>query len=338
MPPAGYRWRAPRERGAPVTSNAVAATTGADPGIDVRVRTAPDGLDVAALVTSWGVVDALSEAKVVAATNPGERAPGFLATALDGEQPLAYAQLLAGNTGWSLELALAPGPARLERPLGLALVDAALSWLAARGGGHLFMWHRTRSGDSGFLEEVARARGLVPIRRLLELEVDLPLDDERSRSAALALRPFRPGTDEDAWLRVNNRAFAAHPEQGGWDRAMLEGREAQRWFDPGGFLLYEEEGVLLGSCWTKVHDDLDPPAGEIYVISVDPDAGGRGLGRALTVAGLAWLADQGLRVGMLYVEGDNAAALGLYRSLGFEEVSVLTAYEGDVAGRPSPTS
>ncbi len=57
--------------------------------------------------------------------------------------------------------------------------------------------------------------------------------------------------------------------------------------------------------------------GEIFVIAADPSTAGTGLGRALTVAGLNHLTERGLRVGMLYVEAVNTAALRLYERLGF---------------------
>src|SRR5436305_395896 len=79
-------------------------------------------------------------------------------------------------------------------------------------------------------------------------------------------------------------------------------RAAQPWFDPDGFLLHERDGALAGFCWTKVHPGYDPPLGEIYVIAVHPDFQGQGLGRALAVAGLDWLADRGLGTAMLYVD------------------------------------
>ena len=119
------------------------------------------------------------------------------------------------------------------------------------------------------------------------------------------VRPFRPGRDEDAWLRVNARAFATHPEQGSWTADDLRLREAEPWFDPDGFLLAwrgdpDDGGVLLGFHWTKVHppgDVGDEAVGEVYVLGVDPGAQGLRLGRALTDLGLAHLRGRGLGAG-----------------------------------------
>jgi mycothiol synthase len=71
---------------------------------------------------------------------------------------------------------------------------------------------------------------------------------------------------------------------------------------------------LLGFHWTKVHPG---GLGEVYVLAVDPQAQGAGLGSALTVAGLGYLRERGVGEAMLYVESDNAAALRTYQKLGF---------------------
>ena len=176
-------------------------------------------------------------------------------------------------------------------------------------------------GTTARHEEAAAHAGLVGSRRLLQMRCPLPLPV----STDLVTRPFRPGEDDEAWLAVNNRAFSWHPEQGGWDASVLAGRVAEPWFDPEGFLLHEADGRLAGFCWTKVHPG-EPPLGEIYVIAVDPDFVGRGLGRDLTLAGLQHLAAQGLEVGMLYVESDNTPAVGLYESLGFQTHQTSTAF------------
>jgi mycothiol synthase len=139
---------------------------------------------------------------------------------------------------------------------------------------------------------------------------------------------------------VNNRAFAGHPEQGAWTVEMLQRREAEAWFDPEGFLLAFDGDGLAGFCWTKVHPPHPPhepvALGEIYVIGADPRRHGKGLGRALTAGGLESLADRGIRQGMLYVDGANDAAVGLYGSLGFTTHRTDRAFGRDVApARPA---
>lgn len=153
----------------------------------------------------------------------------------------------------------------------------------------------------------------------------LPLDDDlRGATRDIAVRAF-DDEDADDLLRVNNRAFPWHPDQGGWDRAQLAARMAEPWFRPEDLLVHTTDGQIDGFCWTKVHparpngvdDGPRPPAGEIFVIAADPDTHGTGLGRALTVAGLDHLADQGLELALLYVEADNEPAIALYERLGF---------------------
>jgi mycothiol synthase len=59
---------------------------------------------------------------------------------------------------------------------------------------------------------------------------------------------------------------------------------------------------------------------------VHPSRHGQGLGGLLLEAGLARLREQGIHLVHLYVEGDNEAALGLYRSRGFEQDSIDIQY------------
>jgi mycothiol synthase len=250
---------------------------------------------------------------------------GLVAWEPGHDHPVGYAQLTRGPSSWALEYVVDPHHREAEgRVIAVDLLRSAVDIVAAEGGGHVHLWVPK---PTPLHDEVALAAGLHRGRELLQLRRPLPVDEPWSLDP---LRPFVPGEDEEAWLEVNNRAFAWHPEQGGWDVATLKEREQEPWFDPSGFLLHVVDGRLAGFCWTKVHADHDPPLGEIYVIAVDPDFAGRGIGRALVLAGLGHLASEGLRVGMLYVDADNERALRLYRDLGFEVDHVDRAYTGDV--------
>ncbi len=179
--------------------------------------------------------------------------------------------------------------------------------------------------DRAVVEALAGA-GMAVARRQFRMRVGLPVAAPAVPDG-VALRPFVPGADEDAWLAVNNRAFANHPDQGGWIRSQLERRMAEPWFDPAGFLLAVVDARVAGFCWTKVHGPT-PPEGEIFVIGVDPDAAGHGLGRVLVLAGLDHLARvRACPTALLYVAEDNQTAIALYRSIGFAVERTDTALE-----------
>ncbi len=232
----------------------------------------------------------------------------------DGPRPAGYAQLIRGRDGWTVEFA--------GEAVAADLLPAARDLVGSEGGGPVKLWVRDVRPED---DELASGLGLVKDRDLYQMRRPLPA----GLRWELSTRPFRPGVDDEAWLNVNNRAFRSHPEQGGWDAATLKGREAEPWFDPEGFLLHDSGGRLAGFCWTRIHADHEPPLGEIYVIAIDPDFQGTGLGRSLVLAGLDYLSRRGVTVGMLYVDADNHPAVNLYRRLGFEIHHVNRAYTGE---------
>ena len=212
---------------------------------------------------------------------------------------------------------------RLDQPIVDELRRASRE-LAGRGGGLLHWWVTAPTGKD---EQAAEASGFTPYRRLHRMERPLPMTDG---TAAIDWRPFRPGADDATWLEVNRLSFAAHPIQGTMVQEDLDRAKADSSFDPAGFVITSEGDQMTGFCWTKIHSDAKPPVGEIYIIGAHPNYQGRGLGRALVLAGLDWLHDQGLTIGMLYVEADNDPAVRLYLRLGFEIVHDFRCWQQKV--------
>lgn len=241
---------------------------------------------------------------------------------------LGYAQLDVGSTT-TARAELVVHPDHRRHGVGTALLREARAQASSVPGRQLHVWAH---GDLA----PARAQGLPVVRELLLMGVDLDAHPPAAPTLppGVQVRAFVPGQDEEAWRRVNARAFAHHPEQGRMTSDDLRSREAEAWFDPAGFLLAERDGVMLGSVWTKVHPAGEAPGaapdehvGEIYVVGVDPDAQGLGLGRALTALGLTHLRDAGLRRVLLYTEADNTVAVHTYGRAGFTTVSADVMYD-----------
>jgi mycothiol synthase len=251
-----------------------------------------------------------------------------------GGRLVGYAHLDVTDrvAGSSAELAVDPDARKQGH--GRALAGALLD---RTPDGRLRLWAH---GDAPAAAALAAARGFARTRVLLQMRrpLDAPLPAV-ALPAGVVVRTFEVGRDEQAWLEVNRRAFADHPEQGRWGRKELDLRLAEPWFDPAGFFLAERAGpggrpVLVGFHWTKVHggrrrgdgEHGHPPVGEVYVVGVDPAEQGRGLGPALTLLGLHSLRDHGLREVLLYVDQSNVAAVKTYERLGFTTAAVDVCY------------
>lgn len=82
---------------------------------------------------------------------------------------------------------------------------------------------------------------------------------------------------------------------------------------PAGFARVVEAGATAAVGMAVVLDGLV----ELQSIAVRPDSRGRGLGRRLLTALMAWGRANGAREAVLSVERSNERAVGLYDSLGF---------------------
>ena len=240
---------------------------------------------------------------------------------------------------------------RLEQGVGFSVVDDDLLHLvvtpAQRGrgrGGRLLddvldrgegPWQAWSHGDHPAAAALARRTGFERVRELWVMRRSLAgieeLRDLRLTAPTLEVRPFRPG-DEAELLRVNAAAFAHHPEQGSMDAAELAERMAEPWFDPDDLIVAADGARMFGFHWTKRHSAT---LGEVYVVAIDPDTQGQGLGRTLVDVGLRHLRSVGLDDVLLYVESDNTRAVRLYEGLGFTHAAADTHVMYERAARLS---
>lgn len=87
--------------------------------------------------------------------------------------------------------------------------------------------------------------------------------------------------------------------------------------------LAEQDGRTVG----KVHLQNAAGVGGIYGLGVLPEYRGQGLGRALLLLAIQKLTEAGLDAIMLQVAAENATALQLYKSCGFQETSTMDYFK-----------
>ncbi len=156
-----------------------------------------------------------------------------------------------------------------------------------------------------------------------DLTMDLvgPLPEPAPLPNGVTLRPDRGEADDETWLSILEIGFADGPDY----TAHTPDDLARRRTEPNFALWFAEaDGEVVGLChgfeWNGEWNCVN-------AVVVAPAWRGRGLGRALTTAGVRSLhahdPDQTIR---LWVREDNAPAHAVYKSLGFQTTESEAAW------------
>ena len=265
---------------------------------------------------------------------------GFLASEPGHDHPVAYAQISRGNDAHAFELVIHPHHRYEMATIGPELIEAALEVVAADGGGRVNWWvFEPTSAHTALADDASLVQG-----RTLHPDATRTCPPA-CRSRSPPGRSCRATTTRSGCGSTTARSPITASRAGGPADTFCQ-RQQEPWFDVDGFRVLDAAAVdrdahddgapdrrMAGFCWTKVHPATgdEQTLGEIYVIAVDPDFHGRGLGAQLTLAGLEHLAGKGIDVGMLYVDADNTAAVTMYQRLGFTVHSTNAAFVADIA-------
>jgi ribosomal-protein-alanine acetyltransferase len=148
------------------------------------------------------------------------------------------------------------------------------------------------------------------------------IQSARPRAAAAPGWSIRPAVveDLDRLLELENRCFE-------YDR--LSRRSFRRFLttDTASCLVAEQAGRVIGYALVLFHGRT--ALARLYSMAVAPERQGHGLGRALLRAAEAAALDGGAAVMRLEVSPDNAAAVALYRSVGYVDFGIYHGYYED---------
>jgi mycothiol synthase len=219
-------------------------------------------------------------------------------------------------------------PCRRRGELTERLVNRAVERTRELG---ITILHTNIFQDSMTVERFLTRMGFTFVRRFLELKLDLSemVFPEISKIAPRC-RSLHPN-EEGKLTQLQNRSFA-----GTWGFNPNTTEEINYRINlpnssPNDIFLIFDADIPVGYCWTRIYfwkkKTPDEGTGRIYMLGVDPDYRGRGLGKQLLLVGLSYLKSRSLQVAVLTVDSENEVAFVLYKSVGFKHWKSSLWYE-----------
>lgn len=169
--------------------------------------------------------------------------------------------------------------------------------------------------------------GFLPVRRYATMRwsgealpnEDLPHD--------FALRSFSTGHDTQRLTDIQNAAFGDSWGFSPNTVEQIETRVASKSTTPEGILFVTHGDDIAAYNWTTRAAGPGGKLGRIAMTGVHPAYRGMGLSRPTILAGMRWLASQGVEVIELEMDSSNLSAARVYESLGFEKVADTVWFE-----------
>jgi mycothiol synthase len=222
---------------------------------------------------------------------------------------------------------------------GEALEDQLFAWASERLGSLAREQGVTARIRSGGLEHDAYSRGVLErqglgiVRYFFKMECDLsePIE-EPSLPEGFTLRHVRNEEEMKLWVDVFNNSFIDH-----YDFHPMQVEDHLHWLTSPKYkpeqdlIAVAPDGTFAAFCfcWIDPEDNVRNNRSEGWIDILGTRRGYRkiGLGRAMLLAGLRKLKEDGVEKGVLGVDAENpTGALGLYESVGFKNVRTHIAY------------
>jgi mycothiol synthase len=197
---------------------------------------------------------------------------------------------------------------------------------------------RTRTRDTR-TERIALLEkfGFTCLRFFFRMERSLAEPVEQPQfPPSFTLRYLNPITDKLAWLELLNESFLDH-----WNHHPVTLETMEHWLKEPHYkpsldlIAVADDGSLAALCNCEIQpeysDSIGKKLGFIALLGTRRNYRRMGLGRAMLLAGLQRLSDEGIEFAQLGVDADNPnGALRLYESVGFTKKMTRMEFFKDI--------